>query len=516
MIGFFQNSMAKHHRLIFGVLLVFIVVSFVFYTGSGSVADLIGVRRAGTFMGVDMTSREETLPYRAALGRNATQMDLYQRIYLVKTAEAYRIPEPTQEQFNAYLAEMSIDPAEFMRQFDISENDFRTLIVHNWKIQQFLQTFGNVPSVFEADVEIMWKEMNTEWKIEVADISTESMNIDRGISETASQEKYEEYYNAHKENFRIAEKVKLAFAKVVPPSDVSSIPEPTEFELSAYVAEVLKGDTEKVSSELEKNRAKYVADWKKAQILYAAAADFSNKLYEKLPTDVVSPALPNFEEEIKKSEIVFTDIPAFPRNEVPKNVGIPEEVLSGAVTGLNETLWRTDAIPADGAVYVVIFRGTEPSRIPDLDEGDVRSKIAAAMEAEWTEKQKLDNALKIGKEWQDAITANKPAPTSCKISAPDAFTAMSVPEEFGNTDLIGILKNLTAGTVSPVIRKDATTFTFVRLISKSVPEIDKNSDEFKHIWQMFDRQTSWQTLQEQIGQDLLEKAHFNAGSEGEE
>ena len=75
MIGFFQNSMARLHRLIFGVLLVFIVVSFVFYTGSGSVADLLGVRRASVVMGVDVTSAEETAPYRlgAALGNGGAR-----------------------------------------------------------------------------------------------------------------------------------------------------------------------------------------------------------------------------------------------------------------------------------------------------------------------------------------------------------------------------------------------------------------------------------------------------------
>lgn len=84
MIGFFQNSMAKHHRLVFGVLLVFIVVSFVFYTGSGSAADLLGIRRASVVMGVNLNNREETAPYSLGValsgGGRVTTAALLQRI----------------------------------------------------------------------------------------------------------------------------------------------------------------------------------------------------------------------------------------------------------------------------------------------------------------------------------------------------------------------------------------------------------------------------------------------------
>lgn len=502
--------MAKHHRLIFGVLLIFIIVSFVFYTGSGSVADLMGLRRSAVIMGVNVSNREDTAPYRAGVllsngGRQYSAQDLIQRIYMVKTAESFRIPEPTQEQLSEYLSDQGLSSeviASIERNYDISEDVLRTSIIHSWKVQRFLQTFGNVPAVFDADVELAWKEMNTQWTIEVADISTASMTL--APAAAATQEKFETYYNAHKEDFRIPEKVKLCFAKIVPATDLSAIPEPTDFELTSFVAETLGNDAEKAAEELTKNRAKYVAEWKKSQALYAAAAEFSNKLYEKLPTDVVSPALPTFEEELKKSEIAFTEIPAFPRNDLPENTGVPAAVLESAATGLNETLWRTDAIPADGAVYVVVFRGTVPSRIPALGEGDVRAQIAKAMETEWKEQQMLDAALAAGKAWQDAIANKTAVPTSCKVRTLDAFTAMRIPEEFSNTDIIGMLKNLPEGKVSSVIRKNPMTFSFVRVVSKTVPEIDKNSDEFKRVWQVFDGQSAWETLQLQLLEGMSE------------
>lgn len=522
MIGFFQNSMAKHHRLIFGVLLVFIVVSFVFYTGSGSVADLMGLRRSAVVMGVNVSNRDETAPYRAGVllangGRLYSAQDLIQRIYMVKTAEAFRIPEPTQDQLSEYLSEQGFSAeviANIERNFDISEDVLRTSIIHSWKVQRFLQTFGNVPAVFDADVEIAWKEMNTQWKIEVLDISRDQMHLAFGGHPKATPETDKAYYDEHKEDFRVPEKVKLAFAKIVPAADLSAIPEPTEFELSSFVAETLGNDAEKAAEELSKNRAKYVADWKKAQALYAAAAEFSNTLYEKLPTDAVNPALPNFEEEIKKSGIAFADIPAFPRNDLPKNTGIPAAVLESAASGLNETLWRTDAIPAEGAVYVVIYRGSDASFIPPFEDAAVQRGIAQAMSEKWVEEQMLGQAQRAKNLWQEALDAGK-TPTSVETAIPqvvakirtlDAFSVMSVPEEFANSDLVGMLKNLPEGAISPMIRKDKKSFAFVRVISKTVPALDKNGEEFKRVWQYFDNQTSWETFQMQLMEGMSEIA----------
>lgn len=531
MIGFFQNSMAKHHRLIFGVLLVFIVVSFVFYTGSGSAADLLGIRRSATVMGVNVSNAEETAPYRAGVllsngGRQYTAQDLIQRIYMVKTAEAFQVPEPTQAQLSAYLSEQGFSSEVLetvKRNFDISEDVLRTMIIHNWKLQQFLQTFGNVPAVFEADVELAWKEMNTQWTVEIAEFPRSACNIACRIpaDKAAFEKTLSDFYDAHKEDFRIAERVKLSYAKIVPAADiVAKIPEPTDFELSAFVAGKFDGDAEKAAEDLKTNRALRVAEWKKSQALDTAAAELSNSLYEKLPTDMINPRAPDFADALSKSGFGFTEIPAFPRDEIPSDTGVPAEILQSVASGgLNETLWRTDAIPVADAVYVVIFLGTEPSRIPELKE--VLTEVTNAWVAEDKDSQFIELAVKKGDALRARVAEGKTLTQAAtedglKVQTPPAFSMHGVPEQYRGADLIGVLKAIPAGEVSPMIPIGDTVF-FARTVSKNVPEIDKNDEEFKRVWTLFNQQTSWETFQMQLFDGLAEiSARLGLNSEEEQ
>lgn len=511
MIGFFQNSMAKHHRLVFGVLLVFIGVTFVFYTGSGSVADLFGLRRASSVLGVSLGNADEIAPYRAGVlltngARRLTTQSVVQRIFMVKQAEAYQIPEPTQAQLSEYLAEQGLTAeniALIKRNFDVSEDVLRTAIVHSWKIQQFLQTFGNVPSVFEFDVELAWKEMSTRWKAEFAELSPASAALPNVAPEDAQ---LAEFFEKNKEDFRVEEQVEFLFAKFVPDAGAAeTVPEPTDFELSSFVAEKT-GDPEKAAEELKNNRAALVAEWKKSQALDAAAAAVSNTLYEKLPTDSVNPRQENFSEAVAQSGLQFTKIPAFPRSAVPEGAGVPAEILRSAVGSLNDTLWRTDAIPAGDSVYVVVFTGTVPSRIPAFDE--VKDAVASAWRIENEESRFLAFAREKGEALGKAVADGSSFSEAARalgfnVVSPDEFTAQSVPAEFRAVDVVGILKTVPENEISPLFRVGENA-VFAKTVSRSVPALDKSGAEFSRIRQFFDRRTSWDIFRMQIAEELAE------------
>lgn len=497
MIGFFQNSMAKHHRLVFGVLLVFIVVSFVFYTGSGSVADLLGIRRASVVMGVNLNNREETAPYSLGValsgGGRVTTAALLQRIFLVKTADAYRIPEPTQDELSGFLSEQGLGAdalAAIRREYDVSEDVLRTMIVHSWKVTRFMRTFGNVPAVFESDVDLAWREASARWTVEFAELSPASLSV--SVPEP-TDEQLSAYYDARKEDFRIAEKVKLSFAKVVPAADAAAkIPEPTDYDLSVF------------EGEKSADRATRVAAWKKSQALDAAAAELSNTLYEKLPTDAHNPRQDDFAETLAKAGLDFVEIPAFPRDRVPEATGLPAEILASAVSGLNDTLWRTDAIPAGDAVYVVVFRGTEPSRVPALAE--VRDAVVSAWKLGEADSRFVAAAKEKGKALTPTNFLEVAKLNGFSVNAPAAFTAYTfrdLPAEYSGVDLIGVLKTVPVGEISPMIRVGEKA-VFAKVVAKDVPAPDKNSEEFGRLRTMFDRETSWQTFQMQLLGGLAE------------
>lgn len=507
MIGFFQNSMAKHHKLMFGVLLVFIVVSFVFYTGSGSVGDLLGVRRSSKLMGIDLTNSEALAPYRAGTflsssNRRITSRDVFERIFLVKTAEAYQIPEPTQAQLTEFLAEQGFTAqiiAAVERNYDISEDVLRTALIHSWKIRRFLQIFGNVPAVFESDVELFWKEINTSWKVDFATFDMLAADIE---ARTPSDAQLAEFYEKNKESFRIGELMKFSYAKLVPAADaIEKIADPTDFELRAFAAEKNNGSTEAADAAIASDRAALVAAWKKSQALDSAAAEFSNTLYEKLPTDTVNPRRDDFAEILEKSGLGFSELPAFPRDKIPADAPVPAEILASVVDGLNDTLWRTDAIPSGDAVYVVLLRGTEPSRIPALDE--IKAELSAAWIRDDRETQFVNIARVKGEALSKAVADGKAFSQAAtelgfKTVSPDAFTIRDVPDEFSSADVVGLLKLVPDGEISPMFMLGNDRAAFAKTVSTTVPALDKNSESFKSARQIFDRRTSWETFQMQL------------------
>ncbi|MBQ7332512.1 MAG: hypothetical protein IJW39_04620, partial [Opitutales bacterium] len=90
-----------------------------------------------------------------------------------------------------------------------------------------------------------------------------------------------------------------------------------------------------------------------------------------------------------------------------------------------------------------------------------------------------------------------------KVQTPPAFSMHGVPEQYRGADLIGVLKAVPAGEVSPMIPVGDTVI-FARAISKDVPAIDKAGDEFKQVWTLFNQQTSWETFQMQLFDGLAE------------
>ena len=103
-----------------------------------------------------------------------------------------------------------------------------------------------------------------------------------------------------------------------------------------------------------------------------------------------------------------------------------------------------------------------------------------------------------------------------KVQTPPAFSMHGVPEQYRGADLIGVLKAIPAGEVSPMIPIGDTVF-FARTVSKNVPEIDKNDEEFKRVWTLFNQQTLWETFQMQLFDGLAEiSARLGLNSEEEQ
>jgi hypothetical protein len=97
MITWLQNATGKHHRIIFGFLLVVIVVSFVFYGFAGR-----GAFSSGAYMyqGVDLNDPAVRSRFRDATffaqmtGQRMDNNGLVQRVAELSLADALGIPLP--------------------------------------------------------------------------------------------------------------------------------------------------------------------------------------------------------------------------------------------------------------------------------------------------------------------------------------------------------------------------------------------------------------------------------------
>lgn len=520
MIGFFQNTMAKHHRLMFGLLLVIIVVSFVFYTGSGSAMDLLGFRKSPEVCGVKLNDREAEI-YRSAVlltsGHNISEAEfrtaLVQRVVLEHLADAYQIPNPSQKDFDAFTKRFfgiedgqTLDP----KRFGLDPETLKTILIQTYRIAMLHDILAGAPAAFDADTALRWQELNTQWNIEVASLALDGIKVEP----KADEANLEKYFNANAERYRIAPMVKLAYAVVNPTAEMrSKVGKPQDADLKMFMRMQDRNlaDDKAVTEELAKNRAAWVKRWKEDRLSLQVASTTSDMLADKLPQDLVSPELPTFSENLKDAGLTLTDIAPFPQDQIPANAPIPEAVLRDVATSLNSTLWRTDAIPHGENALVVVFLGSNPSRIPALSE--IRERVTADWLAAEKDTLRFDRARELGETLRKEVAAGKSFDATAKalgmtVKKENGVTMQNVPEalQIVSYSLFDSLKSTPLNGVSDILYAGDTGF-FVRPLKKDVPKVDEKSEEIKRLGEFLSMQISNSTLNvqlsERVGEELF-------------
>ncbi|MEY3813332.1 MAG: hypothetical protein RL495_1279, partial [Verrucomicrobiota bacterium] len=161
MITWLQNATGKHHRIIFGFLLVIIVVSFVFYGFAGR-----GALSSGAYMyqGVDLNDPTVRARFRDATffaqmtGQRMNENGLVQRVAELSLADSLGIPSPSVVEIRRVAREMTTSPdgknadglnkfLEFAaKQLNISDDEtrarFEIYIKDTWRIQKAISTLA--------------------------------------------------------------------------------------------------------------------------------------------------------------------------------------------------------------------------------------------------------------------------------------------------------------------------------------------------------------------------------------
>lgn len=518
MIGFFQNTMAKHHRLMFGLLLIVIVVSFVFYTGSGSAMDLLGFRKSPEVCGIKLNDREAE-PYRKAvlltygnqLSDSQYRSALVQRIVMEHLADTYQIPNPSQAAFDAFTKQFfglkdgdTLNPARF----GMESEELKRLLIQTWRIAELQNLFAGSPSIFDGEVALRWQELNTEWTIETARVNLAKIQV----SPEADNSVLEKYFNENAERYRIAPLVKLAYALVKPTAEMrANISEPQDSELKMFMRmqdKTLSSD-EALNAELSKKRNEWVKRWKQDRLSMQIASSTSDMLAEKLAQDLVNPEAPEFAEAVKNSGLNFSNLAPFPANEIPANAPVPANILREITASLNGTLWRTDAIPLGENALVVIFLGNEPSRIPALDE--VRQRVTADWKVSEIANARRSRVRELGDTLRKEVAAGKSFELAAKAlgmtpQKEKTFTMQTIPEtlQVVASPLFDTLKSLPEKTVSDMLYIGDEA-VFVYRTQKKVPTVDMTTEDFRRLAEFANAQVSQATLRVQLGNRIGEE-----------
>lgn len=526
MIGFFQYLMSKNNRLLFSILLVLIVFSFVLYTGSGSVMDLMGIRKSEVVFGVKMKDAEGK-PYRQLLSMMGAEnqskrqyvQTFAQLVYIAKLADELQVPNPNEDEFTQTYKSMfgganAQQQAQILARFNIDENELKDLIVLNYRVNKTLELLAGTPSSFPEMTELMMRRANTRWTVEVARGNAKAFAFDA----EPSAEELQTYFNANARDYLVPPQLHLAYA-IVEPSEAErkAVPDPDEAELKMFV----QGQSDDVEKALKEDHATWVKRWKQDRIAVELASRTSDLLAEKLPQDVVSPTNEDFAKSLENSGLKFVDLPVFSKGTDAPTSAVPAEIMNSMEETLNATLWRSDAIPMGEKAVVVVYKGEDPARVPAIDE--VRAQVIANWKIATKEAKFLEKMYEQGKALVEAVKNGKDfiataTELGLKPERTLPFSENNVPASLAESSVpvLDVLRAIPQGEISTALRCGDDVI-YVRAIAKDVPAVDKNSNEYlrmsAYIERVFASNSLSVQMQERIFEELEKRGLLNISDE---
>lgn len=508
-----QNSLQKHHKTLLACLLVVIIASFVFYmgpsarSGGGEIScmhrgmnladerDSQAARNLASFSAALQGRTIHTGEFLYAARRAGVTLSQKQPVenmpefnFLASTADSLieantlGIPEPDEKTLRQFItghrlfknAADVFDPARFKNfaeyardRLGLDEANLQKALGNAWRIQKLDAVLSPETSPgLTALASRLSQKQRTQWKVETAVFGRNDFTADIRPDEKALAD----YFAANKERYRVPEKIKLSVACVKADADAAkSLPAPGDAELRAVAQSRPDLFPKADASEefLKNNRDALLKTWREAKSGEHTGAALSEKLNETMPMGDHRPQDTQVAEMIKKAGLTPVAIPAYSVDTPPTGTGVPAALLAGA-SGLNEIKWYT-AIPYGPEVFVFIYDGKVPSRIPELAE--VRARVSADLAAEETDRRfetvaaekaaGIAAAVKSGKSFAEAA-----ASAGFKAAPAETFELRRHPDSLAAA--ITSLEAIPVGGVSTSLRSGKDRMV-VHIIGRTPP-----------------------------------------------
>ena len=513
MITWLQNATSKHHRIIFGFLLVVIVVSFVFYGFAGRGALSSG---SSMYQGVDLNDPSVRARFRDATffaqmtGRRMNENGLVQRVAELSLADSLGIPSPSVVEIRRFANEMTTGPDgksadglnKFMefaaKQLNVSDDEtrarFEAYIVDTWRIQKAISTLAGSGHATSSQIKRILDRERTNWTVDVATFSAAGFKPEIKVDDA----KVKESFTVNIENYRLPPQVAVTAVTITPSvADTAPVSDDEIINMGYNQAEKFKFETGKVKEQALAKRAELEKFVRADRAITNLAGQISDELAEKFAIDTAKADSKELAAWIKAKNAKVTVIPSFEVINPPTVAKIPAEALRVAGE-LNEKEWRTEVYRSEEGATFILLNVRTADRLPTYEE----AKIKAVENWKKSQLNRLlaEEVAKVGKALQADIAAGKSFTDSAKahklvLSSPAAFSIYSLPEALKGADANTgpLIEAAGVGKLTSAIRVANGDHVFIRPAKKDLTEDKTNAEEARMFVQRVSQRNAYFT-----------------------
>ena len=513
MITWLQNATSKHHRIIFGFLLVVIVVSFVFYGFAGRGALSSG---SSMYQGVDLNDPSVRARFRDATffaqmtGQRMNENGLVQRVAELSLADSLGIPSPSVVEIRRFANEMTTGPdgksadglnkfVEFAaKQLNVSDDEtrarFEAYIVDTWRIQKAISTLAGSGHATSSQIKRILDRERTNWTVDVATFSAAGFKPEIKVDDA----KVKESFTVNIENYRLPPQVAVTAVTITPSvADTAPVSDDEIINMGYNQAEKFKFETGKVKEQALAKRAELEKFVRADRAITNLAGQISDELAEKFAIDTAKADSKELAAWIKAKNAKVTVIPSFEVINPPTVAKIPAEALRVAGE-LNEKEWRTEVYRSEEGATFILLNVRTADRLPTYEE----AKIKAVENWKKSQLNRLlaEEVAKVGKALQADITAGKSFTDSAKahklvLSSPAAFSIYSLPEALKGADANTgpLIEAAGVGKLTSAIRVANGDHVFIRPAKKDLTEDKTNAEEARMFVQRVSQRNAYFT-----------------------
>lgn len=520
MISWIQKNLQQHYRIVFGILLVLIIVSFVFITNASS-----GFGRAdqrvrntpffdrnlGVKQDVEKIYRDAQIAIELQFGMPAGSVPQFDQFALSRYAGLYmanqlRVPEPTKFELEQHIKTLRVFAgengefdasryAEFRAQLGKnggpSQADVLRVLADDVRIERVTRLIVGPGYTLPSDVKRELALADTSWTLATATIDRSSFTP----TITPTESDLTRFFEENALRYTIPAQVSVRYAAFAADNYQSVLPAPSEQEIRNFydsnptrfpVPERKAGELPNPDADFAAVRAdveKALKNAAAARVASKAADDFAVAIYEKK----ITANSPELDQLLAQFNVTLKDTPPFSYDNVPAELG-RNPAIPAAALRLNAERPVSEAIPTETGSVVLFWQDTIPSRQPDFAE--VRDRVSADYIAQQkdvrfaelgrTLRSGIESRMKAGESFDKAASAAAAA-ASVKVETKTlpAFTLRQPPQDFDPT-LYRVLQDLEQGQVSEMATAaDKGVIAYAQ--AKTLPDLSDANPQYAEL-----------------------------------